>query len=74
MASDDRMGYMAVVAVSCGMALVALQLHKRLTSEFMKKVELSIGGKRPKKKVRFADDVVEPARRNTVGGRPSVHA
>lgn len=43
MASDDRMGYMAVVAVSCGMALVALQLHKRLTSEFMKKVELSIG-------------------------------
>ncbi|CAL9102325.1 unnamed protein product [Musa textilis] len=65
MASDDRMGYMAVVAVSCGMALVSLQLHKRLTSEFMKKVELSIGGKRPKKKVRFADGRGRASHRQT---------
>lgn len=36
-------GYMAVFAVSGSVVLVALQVHKRLLSNFMKKMEFEIG-------------------------------
>ncbi|XP_077242994.1 uncharacterized protein LOC143883544 [Tasmannia lanceolata] len=66
MVSSNGLGLMAVVAVSGTVVLVALQLHKRLVSEFMKKVEFEFGVERnlPKKKVRFAKDVVEPSSNN----------
>lgn len=37
-------GFMAVFAVSGSAVLIALQLHKRLLSDFMKKIESEIGG------------------------------
>ncbi|KAK9156936.1 hypothetical protein Scep_003510 [Stephania cephalantha] len=62
---------MAVVAVSGSVAFMALQIHKHLVAEFMKKVESELGGRSPspchqlgKKKVRFAEDVVEPKSNN----------
>ncbi|KAJ4971905.1 hypothetical protein NE237_005004 [Protea cynaroides] len=67
MGSSNGVGLMAVFAVSGSVALVALQLHKRLLSEFMKKVELELGGSikcRSKKRVRFAEDVIEPSSNN----------
>ncbi|KAF8403402.1 hypothetical protein HHK36_011504 [Tetracentron sinense] len=65
MDSPMGVGFMAVFAVSGSVALVALQLHKRLLSDFMKKMELQLGGACPsKKKVRFADDVLEPSSNN----------
>ncbi|XP_058086515.1 uncharacterized protein LOC131233750 [Magnolia sinica] len=66
MASSNGFGYMAVVAVSGSVAFVAIQAHKRLVTEFMKKVEFEFGMERdvPKKKVRFADDVIEPSSNN----------
>ncbi|CDP10563.1 unnamed protein product [Coffea canephora] len=53
-------GLMAVFAVSGSVALLAMQLHKRLLSDFMEKMELEIGSKKNQrlKKVRFADDAV----------------
>ncbi|RZC76740.1 hypothetical protein C5167_000846 [Papaver somniferum] len=87
-------GLLTVFAVSGSVALVALQAHKHLLSDFMKKVELQLGTNnagvgrianacsshsqiqsrthsilkkyegpkvQEKKKVRFADDVVERA-------------
>uniref|UniRef100_A0A7N0V5G3 Uncharacterized protein n=1 Tax=Kalanchoe fedtschenkoi TaxID=63787 RepID=A0A7N0V5G3_KALFE len=50
-------GLMAVVAASGSVVFLALQLHKRLLSDFMKKLELEVGrpGRMPeKKRVRFA--------------------
>lgn len=38
------MGVMAVFAVSGSVVLVASQLHKRLLSDFMKKIEIEISG------------------------------
>ncbi|XP_072955846.1 uncharacterized protein [Typha angustifolia] len=67
MESSGCMGLMAVVAVSSSVALVALQVHRRLASDFMKKFESElVGGPRirPKKKVRFAADVAEPSSNN----------
>ncbi|XP_020579864.1 uncharacterized protein LOC110024313 [Phalaenopsis equestris] len=67
MESSGCVGLMAVVAISSSVALVVLQFHKRLVSDFMKKAELELCGeksKRPKKKVRFAADVVEPSTDN----------
>ncbi|XP_042496889.1 uncharacterized protein LOC122075789 [Macadamia integrifolia] len=68
MESSTIAGIMAVFAVSAGVVTVAHQVHKRLLSEFMKKVELELGGGKVKcqsnKKVRFADDVVEPSLNN----------
>ncbi|PKA50900.1 hypothetical protein AXF42_Ash007555 [Apostasia shenzhenica] len=67
MESSGCVGVMAVVAVSSSVALVALQIHKRLVSDFMKKVQTELGGarvRRPKKKVRFAADVIEPSADN----------
>ncbi|KAL2533453.1 hypothetical protein Adt_06804 [Abeliophyllum distichum] len=56
---------MAVFAVSGSVVFLAMQVHKRLLSDFMKKMEFEIGhatgsvkDQEPKKKVRFADDVV----------------
>ncbi|KAG2683168.1 hypothetical protein I3843_10G020300 [Carya illinoinensis] len=60
-------GFMAVFAVSGSVVLLVHQVHKRLLSDFMKKVESELGsGKRRanKKKVRFADDVKEPSSNN----------
>ncbi|MCL7040180.1 hypothetical protein MKW94_015608, partial [Papaver nudicaule] len=71
---ESSVGFMTVFAVSGSVVLVALQAHKRLLSDFMKKVELELGtaaaaaagvGKvQQKKKVRFADDVIEPSSNN----------
>lgn len=36
-------GFMAVFAVSGSVALLAMQVHKRLLSDFMKKMEFEIG-------------------------------
>ncbi|KAG0481295.1 hypothetical protein HPP92_012153 [Vanilla planifolia] len=67
MESSGCVGIMAVVAVSSSVAFVAHQVHKRLDSDFMKKVALELGGgriNRPKKKVRFAADVKDPSTDN----------
>ncbi|CAL9758459.1 unnamed protein product [Musa acuminata subsp. burmannicoides] len=66
MESSNCMGLVAVVAVSGSIALVALQVHRRLASDFIKKVESEIGRERnrPRKKVRFAPDVIEPSSNN----------
>ncbi|KAJ0966348.1 hypothetical protein J5N97_027486 [Dioscorea zingiberensis] len=42
MESLNCMGLMAVVAVSSSVALVAIQAHKRLLSDFMDKVNLQL--------------------------------
>ncbi|XP_074569207.1 uncharacterized protein LOC141825720 isoform X2 [Curcuma longa] len=66
MESSGCVGLMAVVAVCGGVALFAVQVHKRLASDFIKKFESEIGRqrKRPKKKVTFAPDVLEPSADN----------
>ncbi|PKU81381.1 hypothetical protein MA16_Dca017419 [Dendrobium catenatum] len=67
MESSGRAGVMAVVVVSSSVGLVAFQIHKRLVSDFMKKVQLEPGGvngSKPKKKVRFAAGVVDPSTDN----------
>ncbi|KAK8963365.1 hypothetical protein KSP40_PGU009169 [Platanthera guangdongensis] len=78
MESSRCVGLMAVLAVSSSVALVVLQFHKRLLSDFMKKAELELtdlyfgwklkGGRRSrrqkKKKVSFSADVKEPANDN----------
>ncbi|RWV94195.1 hypothetical protein GW17_00043289 [Ensete ventricosum] len=107
MESSNCMGLVAVVAVSGSIALVALQAHRRLASDFIKKLQSEIGiqsspplcfllrptsrsssvlhtsrskvtayvraislapagreRSRPRKKVRFAPDVIEPSSNN----------
>ncbi|KAG6475622.1 uncharacterized protein LOC122025215 [Zingiber officinale] len=66
MESSGCVGFMAVVAVCGGVALFAVQVHKRLASDFIKKFESEIGRerKRAKKKVTFAPDVLEPSANN----------
>ncbi|KAM0951965.1 hypothetical protein DsansV1_C03g0031421 [Dioscorea sansibarensis] len=74
MESSSCMGLVAVIAVSSSVALVAVQFHKRLVSDLMKKLHLELGPPPPTtrmtmttvstKKVRFADDVVEPSSNN----------
>ncbi|KAK1288333.1 hypothetical protein QJS10_CPB19g01286 [Acorus calamus] len=64
MESSGGVGLMAVMGVSGFVALVALQVHKRLVSDFMKKVESELGNEKcrmKRKRVRFAKDVVEPS-------------
>ncbi|KAI8560095.1 hypothetical protein RHMOL_Rhmol04G0228800 [Rhododendron molle] len=53
-------GFMAVFAVSGSVVLIAHQLHKRLLSDFMKKMEFELvaSQKCHSKKVRFSEDVV----------------
>lgn len=41
--SSNGIGLMAVAAVSGSVALIALQMHKRMAVEFMKKVESELG-------------------------------
>ncbi|KAE8124512.1 hypothetical protein FH972_019390 [Carpinus fangiana] len=73
-------GIIFVFAVSGSVVLLVHQAHKRLLSDFMKKVESELGttfyahaknklingsGKcQAKKKVRFSDDVKEPSSNN----------
>uniref|UniRef100_A0A5B7BWS6 Uncharacterized protein n=1 Tax=Davidia involucrata TaxID=16924 RepID=A0A5B7BWS6_DAVIN len=67
MDSSVGAGFMAVFAVSGSVVLLALQVHKRLLSDFMKKIEFELVGSekdQPKKKVRFAADVMEPSSDN----------
>ncbi|KAB2059968.1 hypothetical protein ERO13_A11G315200v2 [Gossypium hirsutum] len=62
-----RLGLMAVVAVSGSVVFIANELHKRLLSDFMKKIEFELAGNgkcQAKKKVRFADNVREPSSNN----------
>lgn len=58
-------GFFAAFAVSGSVVLIARQVHKRLLSNFMKQIELELcGSKRchqAKKRVRFADAVMEPS-------------
>ncbi|TYJ12488.1 hypothetical protein E1A91_A11G354400v1 [Gossypium mustelinum] len=39
-----RLGLMAVVAVSGSVVFIANELHKRLLSDFMKKIEFELAG------------------------------
>ncbi|KAJ6749906.1 hypothetical protein OIU85_000529 [Salix viminalis] len=68
MAGSMGFGFMAAFAVSGSVVLIARQVHKRLLSDFMKKMELELAGSRrscqDRKKVRFADDVMEPSSNN----------
>ncbi|KAK6147347.1 hypothetical protein DH2020_018259 [Rehmannia glutinosa] len=62
-----KTGFMAVFAVSGSVVFLAMHAHNRLLSNFMKKMEFEINNftvgsvkdEPIKKKVRFADDVVE---------------
>ncbi|XP_058212706.1 uncharacterized protein LOC131324657 isoform X1 [Rhododendron vialii] len=53
-------GFMAVFAVSGSVVLLAHQLHKRLLSDFMKKMEFELvaSHKCHSKKVRFSEEIV----------------
>ncbi|KAL5708980.1 hypothetical protein ACHQM5_019720 [Ranunculus cassubicifolius] len=67
MENSKGVGFMAVFAVSGSVVLVALRFHQRLLTDFMKKVESELNGMekiRSKRKVRFADDVLEPSSNN----------
>ncbi|XP_002524097.2 uncharacterized protein LOC8259792 [Ricinus communis] len=59
--------------VSGSVVLIARQVHKRLVSDFMKKIECELMGRRlslsssscqEKKRVRFAENVIEPSGNN----------
>ncbi|OAY43034.1 uncharacterized protein LOC110621706 [Manihot esculenta] len=61
------LGFMAAFAVSGSVVLIARHVHKHLVSDFMKKIEFElVGSKRcqAKKRVRFAEDVIEPSSNN----------
>ncbi|KAK1563760.1 hypothetical protein Q3G72_032460 [Acer saccharum] len=69
MEGSMRMGFMAVFAVSGSVVLVANQVHKHLLSDFMNKIESElcrseIRCSEVKKRVRFAEDVMEPSSDN----------
>ncbi|KAF2289587.1 hypothetical protein GH714_037320 [Hevea brasiliensis] len=67
MTSSMGLGFMAAFAVSGSVVLIARQVHKRLVSDFMKKIEFELMGSRrcqAKKRVRFAEDVIEPSSNN----------
>ncbi|CAH2059185.1 unnamed protein product [Thlaspi arvense] len=62
---ESSIGFMTVFAVSGSVVLLAAQLHKRLLSDYMDKLELRFdkknAEKKKKKKVSFAEDVMEPS-------------
>ncbi|KAI3443347.1 hypothetical protein Pfo_000012 [Paulownia fortunei] len=68
-----KTGFMAVFAVSGSVVFLAMHAHKRLLSNFMKKMEFEIKNStgavkdEPKKKVRFADDVAESTAEKAYG-------
>ncbi|KAK9156935.1 hypothetical protein Scep_003509 [Stephania cephalantha] len=67
MESSTGLGFVTVLAVSGSIAFVATHVHKCLLSQLVKKVETELKGSgrcQVKKKVRFADDVVEPSSNN----------
>ncbi|ESQ52208.1 hypothetical protein EUTSA_v10017703mg, partial [Eutrema salsugineum] len=64
---ESSIGFMTVFAVSGSVVLLAAQLHKRLLSDYMDKLQPHFdmkSKKKKKKKVSFADDVMEPSRNN----------
>ncbi|KAF8108977.1 hypothetical protein N665_0104s0284 [Sinapis alba] len=68
---ESSMGFMTVFAVSGSVVLLAAQLHKRLLSCYMQKLELQFdvtnkekNKKKKEKKVSFAEDVMEPSGNN----------
>ncbi|KAG2332695.1 hypothetical protein Bca52824_003875 [Brassica carinata] len=67
---ESSIGFMTVFAVSGSVVLLAAQLHKRLLSHHMEKLELQLDvknkekKKKKKKKVSFAEDVMEPSGNN----------
>ncbi|XP_022765787.1 uncharacterized protein LOC111310570 [Durio zibethinus] len=66
-AGSIGVGFMAVFAVSGSVVFVAHEVHKRLLSDFMEKIEFELGGSgkcKVKKRVHFADDVMEPSSNN----------
>uniref|UniRef100_A0A1J3DDF0 Transmembrane protein n=1 Tax=Noccaea caerulescens TaxID=107243 RepID=A0A1J3DDF0_NOCCA len=63
---ENLNGFMTVFAVSGSVVLLAAQLHKRLLSDYMDKLELQFRmkdeeKKKKRKKVSFADDVMDPS-------------
>ncbi|KAG0483718.1 hypothetical protein HPP92_011802 [Vanilla planifolia] len=54
MESSGCVGIMAVVAVSSSVAFVAHQVHKRLDSDFMKKVALELGNNNVSRSLLFS--------------------
>ncbi|CAH8264862.1 unnamed protein product [Arabidopsis lyrata] len=65
---ESSIGFMTVFAVSGSVVLLAAQLHKRLLSDYMDKLEPQHSNKErkktKKKKVSFAEDMVEPSGNN----------
>lgn len=64
---ESSIGFMTVFAVSGSVVLLAAQLHKRLLSDYMDKLEPQHPNKEmkaKKKKVSFAEDMVEPSGNN----------
>ncbi|AEC09171.1 unnamed protein product [Arabidopsis thaliana] len=62
---ESSIGFMTVFAVSGSVVLLAAQLHKRLLSGYMDKLEPPTKErKKKKKKVSFAEDMVEPSGNN----------
>ncbi|GMI79673.1 hypothetical protein HRI_001636600 [Hibiscus trionum] len=62
-----RLGLMAVFAVSGSVVIIANEVHKRLLSDYMKKIEFEFTGNgkcQVKKRVHFSDDVREPSSNN----------
>ncbi|KAJ8900028.1 hypothetical protein K2173_024142 [Erythroxylum novogranatense] len=59
MSDSTRLGFMAAFAVSGSLVLIARQVHKRMLSDFLKKIEFELGGSKmryqSKKKVRLAE-------------------
>ncbi|KAD5961731.1 hypothetical protein R6Q59_014703 [Mikania micrantha] len=57
---DIRTGFMTVFVVSGSVVILAHQFHKRLLSDFMKKIEFEMGSSKiqTKRKVRFLDEEI----------------
>ncbi|CAH8289048.1 unnamed protein product [Eruca vesicaria subsp. sativa] len=61
---ESSAGFMIVFAVSGSVVLLAAQLHKRLLSHHLEKLDMKNKEKKKKKKVSFAEDVMEPSGNN----------